>query len=136
MQVTLEINQKEWEWIERLAILNGKSVSAFVVECVDKFQAINIEDVSKKKINEGFDVFYANYPRKKSPANAKKAWNKIKYQEGFIDIILQALNKAKKKWNNPDFMPYPASWLNAEAWKDEFIEELSWAEKRRLSQKG
>ena len=72
---------------------------------------------------EGFDAFYAAYPRHEGKAAALKAWNKLK-----PDIVLQtkmgeALNaqKQSQQWqkNNGQYIPMPSTWLNGRRWEDE-----------------
>jgi len=77
---------------------------------------------SKNDALPGFDNFWKAYPRKKSKGNAKKAWKKLKPNEQLQNRILRALEQAKTSvdWlkEGGQFIPYPASWLNAEGWED------------------
>lgn len=70
-----------------------------------------------------FENLWEAYPKKKSRADAEKAWAKIKPSEHLAEQILQAVQRAKtsKEWikNGGEFIPYPASWLNAKGWLDE-----------------
>jgi hypothetical protein len=69
---------------------------------------------------EGFEKFYAEYPRKKNPSAARKAWLKVKPAE--VDTILARLEVLKLgEWKGKDqqYIPYPASWLNDRRWEDE-----------------
>jgi len=70
--------------------------------------------------NKDFERFYAAYPKKKSKPLALKAWLKHKPD---INVVLKSLIMHKKcdQWtkNKGEFIPYPASWLNAEGWNDE-----------------
>lgn len=65
-----------------------------------------------------FSAFYAAYPRKKQPDDALTAWRKLMRRGVKPSTIMAALARHQFK---PDleFVPYPASWLNAGAWKDE-----------------
>ena len=67
-----------------------------------------------------FETFWANYPKKKSKGDALKAW---KAKKPRIDDVMFALSwqKESNDWNksNGQFIPYPASYLNSEGWKDE-----------------
>ena len=75
------------------------------------------------KPNLLFDKFYKEYPKKKSPADALKAWNKINPDEELFNLIIDAVKKQKTSddWtkDNGKFIPYPASWLNGKRWLDE-----------------
>ena len=72
-------------------------------------------------INE-FDQFWQAYPKKKSKGTAQKAWDKIKDRPS-LSHLLAALDAQKRSqdWlkDGGQFIPYPASWLNAGRWEDE-----------------
>ena len=69
---------------------------------------------------QDFETFWINYPKKKSKATALKAWKSKKPR---IDDVMFALSwqKESSDWtkSNGQFIPYPASYINAEGWKDE-----------------
>lgn len=77
----------------------------------------------------GFSAFWQAYPRKKSKGQARKAWAKLHPDEQLQDRLLQALERAKTsaEWikDGGEFIPYPASWLNAEGWEDQPTEGAS-----------
>ena len=68
-----------------------------------------------------FDMFWDAYPKKKGRKTAEQSWGKIKDLD--IDLILSAIKKQKetKEWKKAggQYIPYPATWLNQERWKDE-----------------
>ena len=70
-----------------------------------------------------FAEFWNAYPRKKSKATAIKAWKKINPNPETIDTIMHGLRLAlaSDDWRRDSgrFIPYPASWLNAQGWQDE-----------------
>lgn len=70
-----------------------------------------------------FDRFWSAYPKKKSKGKAEKAWMKIDPDEELLEIMLSAIERAKKsrEWleEGGKYIPFPASWLNAQSWKDE-----------------
>ncbi|WP_104565614.1 hypothetical protein [Ralstonia mannitolilytica] len=70
-----------------------------------------------------FEEFWTAYPKKVSKAAALKAYRKIKPSESLQAEILAAVSRAKTSvdWSKDDgqFIPYPASWLNARRWEDE-----------------
>lgn len=72
---------------------------------------------------EGFDRFWTAYPKRKSKGQAEKAFRKINPSEQLLATILAALEQAKTSidWTKDagQFIPYPASWLNAKGWEDE-----------------
>jgi hypothetical protein len=73
--------------------------------------------------NELFDEFYAAYPRKVAPDDARKAFAKLKPDRDLLDAMLEAIkaqglvNKVKR--GERQFVPHPATWLNKGRWKDE-----------------
>lgn len=71
-----------------------------------------------------FDQFWERYPKKKSKGAAEKAWVKIGPDDLLTKRIMAGLEKARAspewKKDNGQFIPYPASWLNAKGWEDEF----------------
>jgi len=77
------------------------------------------------KKNELFEKFYQEYPNKKSKGQALKAWWKIKPtpNEQLVATMIATIERAKtsREWlkNNGEFIPYPATWLNAQGWLDE-----------------
>ena len=70
---------------------------------------------------EAFEQFYQAYPRKKSKDAARKRWDKLKVTPALFAEIMQGLEIAKKQkeWQDIQFIPYPATWLNSGGWKDE-----------------
>lgn len=88
----------------------------------------NIKDLNKlnKEIyKERFETFYKAYPRKVSKANTEKWFLKNKPDEELFNLIMKQLERFKQLWKNddPKYIPYPTSWLNAQRWKDEFETE-------------
>jgi|GEM_PF-858701 len=79
---------------------------------------------TNKRQEQLFDQFWAAYPRKKSKGQAEKAWAKLKPDEQLFCAIMAGLERAKTsaEWQKEggQFIPYPATWLNAKGWEDEF----------------
>lgn len=71
-----------------------------------------------------FDAFWASYPKKKSKADAEKAFRKKVKDEDTYNKIMQVLEVAKKsyEWTKDDgqYIPYPATWLNGERWNEDY----------------
>lgn len=84
-----------------------------------------------KRQEQLFDEFWAQYPKKRSKGQAEKAWVKIQPQpdEQLVDRMIAAIERAKKseEWRkeNGRYIPYPATWLNAKGWEDEFVASSS-----------
>jgi hypothetical protein len=68
--------------------------------------------------NDQFEIFYKAYPRKVAKPNALKAWLKKKPD---LQVVLKSLESYKKSkgWENKEFIPHPATWINGERWADE-----------------
>ena len=68
-----------------------------------------------------FNQFWDAYPKKVSKQAAIKAWNRLKPSAELVMVILSALSKQKKldQWQNQQYIPNPASWLNGKRWEDE-----------------
>lgn len=73
-----------------------------------------------------FSAFWEAYPKKQAREDAKKAFLEIAPDESTLDAILAAIErqKGRKEWqkNGGQFIPLPASWLNAKRWED--VEEI------------
>lgn len=78
----------------------------------------------RSSLAERFDQFWAAYPKKRSKGQAEKAWAKIKPNEQLLGQMLDAIERAKTSvdWTRDSgkYMPYPATWLNAKGWEDEY----------------
>ena len=68
-----------------------------------------------------FNLFWSAYPRKVAKKAAEKAWDKLKLNQQLFDELMAGLMTAKnsKQWQDPKYIPHPATWLNGERWKDE-----------------
>lgn len=69
-----------------------------------------------------FECFWRAYPKKRNKGNAEKAWKKLNPP---LAKILDALEwqRQQQSWTKDggQFVPYPASYLNAKGWEDEPI---------------
>jgi uncharacterized protein YdaU (DUF1376 family) len=78
----------------------------------------NQEPINKEYIDR-FDIFWKQYPRKVAKPNAQKAWNKIKPDDVVFKKMLAAINQQGLSSKEIQFVPHPATWLNAQRWEDE-----------------
>jgi phage replication O-like protein O len=78
-------------------------------------------------LQERFERFYAAYPLKKSRGAAEKAFGKIRPDEELVAEMLASLERrrASGTWVDTKFIPYPATWLNAQGWLDVIDVEYS-----------
>ena len=79
-------------------------------------------EVSGVVIEDPFDTFWREYPRKVGKGDARKKFAKALTKTSF-DNIMAALQrvKASAQWTKDggQFVPHPATWLNQERWEDE-----------------
>lgn len=73
---------------------------------------------------DDFDIFWKDYPRKIAKGDARKAWAQTAMIRPSLDIVLAAVAEARKHWDRPEFIPYPATWLRAERWDDSYQVEI------------
>lgn len=68
-----------------------------------------------------FADFYKQFPRKKARGDAEKAWIQAIKKGHAADDIMAGLmrNLADLQRRDPQFIPYPATWLRAESFFDE-----------------
>lgn len=75
-----------------------------------------------------FEKFYAVYPKKVDRATAERAWAKIEPQpdEAMTEKIIQAVEASIKydsRFRERQFIPNPASWLNAKGYLNDYSQE-------------
>lgn len=88
----------------------------------------NKKDNNKKKVCiDHFDNFWSAYPRKVSRAAAEKVFIKLKVDETLFQLMISSLENQKlsKQWQDKQFIPHPATWLNQKRWEDETDEICS-----------
>lgn len=72
---------------------------------------------------EGFDAFYALYPKHVGKAAALKAWKKLKPNAELQEVMANALieHMKSKQWNEEGgrYIPNPAKWINERRWEDD-----------------
>lgn len=80
-----------------------------------------------KNMHEHFETFWKAYPKKKSKGQAEKAFAKISPDGELLSTMLVSIGGAKKSSDwldaNGKYIPYPATWLNAKGWEDEYLQE-------------
>ena len=87
--------------------------------------------LNKTKLNKtilsNFEIFWKAYPKKRNKGQAENTFKKVAPDEQLMAAILTAIERAKKsaQWLKDDgqYIPYPATWLNAKGWEDEFPEK-------------
>lgn len=85
-----------------------------------------------------FEKFWEVYPKKKSKGQAEKAFIRINPNEQLLATMLAKIEQARtsEDWtkSNGQFIPYPATWLNAQGWEDEY-QQPTLSEEGVISQK-
>ncbi|MCI1635186.1 hypothetical protein [Bifidobacterium sp.] len=79
---------------------------------------INRRETTKTE-SDMFDQWYAIYPKKKDPKNARKAFVKALKQTTFEELCDGARRYRDDPNREERYTKYPASWLNAGAWGNE-----------------
>lgn len=73
--------------------------------------------------SDGFIRFWGAYPRKVGKSQALEEWNRINSDVDLTDAIIAGLERWKRsdQWTDDSgqYIPYPASFLSKERWKDE-----------------
>ena len=105
--------QMEIPQMENLEMENRNQLNTYLIN--------NLSNKRTKELNTGdFEKFWNAYPKKKSKADAEKAFKKVKVP---VEVLLNAIEKQKKSadWikNNGQYIPYPSTWLNGKRWEDE-----------------
>lgn len=75
-----------------------------------------------KVLAESFATFWAVYPKRKAKDAAERAFSKAMARIDDADplaVILAGIERAMPGWDDPQFIPHPATWLNAGSWNDD-----------------
>ena len=88
------------------------------VQPTNNHKPITNNQVNKEYIDR-FDDFWKHYPRKVAKPNALKAWLKLKPDDDLTKKIISAISNQNLASREQQFIPHPASWLNAQRWEDE-----------------
>lgn len=72
-------------------------------------------------VDDLFNEFYAQYPRKIDPRDALKAFKSALKRATFEDILAGVIRYAEAhKDKEKQYLKYPASWLRADAWESHY----------------
>lgn len=91
---------------------------------------------SQSSKDNNFEIFWKAYPKKKNKETARRAFMKLRGVN--LQTLLDAIDRQKntKDWTKDggQYIPYPATWLNAGAWQDEelTVTEDRYANLRKL----
>jgi len=80
------------------------------------------EPNTSSSVDDGFDVFWENYPRKIAKKAALKAWRQARKEASKEDLIGGViLYGIMRRDEDPRFTPHASTWLNQGRWADETV---------------
>lgn len=77
---------------------------------------------AKSVFTDGFDEFWAVYPKKDAKQAAIKAWNKLKPDDDLKQAIIAGIQRdIDGRWKDVErrYIPHPSTYLNQRRWEDE-----------------
>jgi hypothetical protein len=94
---------------------------------------ITVDDLEKSnnnnQLNKLFEEFYNAYPRKMGRGRALKSFTSAVKKGTDPNVLIDASKKFnvfhEEKQTDKQYIPYPATWLNAEGWEDETISNIT-----------
>jgi len=82
----------------------------------------NSIDKNTDSSEQDFERFWSAYPKKKNKGQARSSFSRA-LKKTSVETMISAVEKQKqsKDWkkDNGQFIPYPSTWLNAEAWEND-----------------
>lgn len=112
--------------IDKGFFLSASGVLADCLQCAIPETETEREERERQKqlaldVKLGFVEFWKCYPKKIAKPNAEKAWMKIAPDVDLTKRIIHAISEQKLLEREEQFIPYPASWLNARRWEDDLV---------------
>ena len=87
---------------------------------MNKFKLVETEHQEKLPLDQQFELFWLEYPRRKGKGAARKAFANALNKQDLRYILEAAHNFAIETRNtDPQFIPHPSTWLNQERFDDE-----------------
>jgi len=110
---TLKIEGSKVEGSESKGLNNTNNINKTIKE------TIYAQDEPERLLSL-FDEFWELYPRKVSKGAAKRAWHKAT-RETMDTLIIRGVKRLANDPNLPEtqYIPYPATWLNAQGWSND-----------------
>jgi len=122
-------------------IYNEKPIHSHQSTCRKPQSRVEESRVEESRVdtNALFSTFWNAYPKRKSKGQAEKAFWRVNPDEQLLATMLATIERATKSedWLKEDgkYIPYPATWLNAKGWEDEYKEAQNGAYQGNPSQK-
>lgn len=88
-------------------------------------------EITEKSLDleECFNFFWSNYPRKVGKEEARKVWRKLSLNENLFNEIMIGLDRYVKNIQSlgtqEKYIKHPGPWLNAKRWLDVYETETS-----------
>jgi phage replication O-like protein O len=108
---------------------NDKAFNKNDNKCLPKSYPQKKKDISQKiSLNpillERFERFWRAYPNKQLKGYAEEAWMEIQPSKSLTETILAKIEEGKRstQWTKDggEYIPYPAKWLRAKGWNDQY----------------
>ena len=82
-------------------------------------------ELKRIDMTTSFNKFWDMYPRKVQRPLAWNAWQCLDVDSSLYEAVYQAVEKYKrtKQWQDKNYIPYPATFLQDERWRDEIVED-------------
>ena len=76
-----------------------------------------------KPIDERFNIFWEQYPKKQNKIGSEKAFIALKASNELFNEIMHGLArwKASEQWQNPKYIPVASKFIHERRWEDEDI---------------
>lgn len=86
---------------------------------------INVKKNNKKEILQQFEIWWAEYPNKKSKQDAQRIFEKLLTAQrvSFDELLAGAKAYAehcRQEKTDPHYIKHPSTWLNQGCWADEY----------------
>ena len=101
---------------------NAKGNAPIVTEALPKEEKRREEKNTDTKVSvsDDFDAWYSHYPKKVGKAAASKAYAKAVKSIAPAELLAASLPRlAQLAKRDPQYIPNPATWLNAGGWQDD-----------------
>lgn len=72
-------------------------------------------------LDDGFDSFWENFPRKIDKKPARRAWKRLKKSDRALVMKGLELWKRSRQWTKDrgEYIPYASTFLNKERWREQ-----------------
>ena len=92
-------------------------------------------ETNKAQTEDLFNEFWTAYPRKLDKAKAFRAFKSALKRAKFEDILAGLRRYRNDPNRDPDFTKYPATWLNSDAWENDYASPVDSEAARRSSER-